>query len=181
VTLSPDVSNPNTGADPLEAMMADPEIRQSLAVIVANAPTLAALASMSSLLLQRGPEITDNINGLVRDLREHTSDNGGPGSLGQAVSSLAELAPLAPALAARTDTITGFLDSSILQPEIVDVISRVGEAALAADMATRGQQAEVGGIFAILKELKDPRVQETLAFLFAFAKVFGQQQSQAGS
>lgn len=166
--------------DPLAAMLADPQVRESLAVVLANAQTLAALASLSALLLQRGPEITDNINQLVRDLREQ-ADESGPGSIGQAVSSLAELAPLAPALAARAETITGFLDSAILQPEIVEVVSRVGEAAMEADRETRGKQLSVGSVFSILRELKDPRVQETLSFLFAFARVFGKRQTGAKS
>lgn len=55
--MSPEIG---TETDALAAMLADPEIRQSLAVIVANAPTLAALAAMGSGLLQRGPEIADN-------------------------------------------------------------------------------------------------------------------------
>ncbi len=177
MTLSPDVP---TQTDPLEQMLADPEVRQSLAVIVANAPTLAALASMGTLLLERGPEITDNINASIRQLREESED-GGPGKLGQAIGSLAELAPLAPVLASRADSITGLLDSAVLRPEVVDVIGRFGEAAVAADQATRGQQVQVGSVFALLRELKDPQVQETLAFLITFAKSFGQKQSRAGA
>lgn len=174
MTLSPDLP---TSTDPLEAMLADPDTRQALAVIVANAPTLAALSTMASALLQRGPEIADNVNGLVRQLRVEGA--GDESAIGGAIGSLAALAPLAPALAERSDTITSFLDSPVLQPEVVQVIGRVGQAAVEADAATRGKQEQVGGAFAILRELKDPGVQEGLAFLFAFAKAFGRQQSQA--
>ena len=79
--------------------------------------------------------------------------------------------------AARSEVITEFLDSKILQPEIVDIVGRLGEAAMHADEATRGKKAEVGGVFALLRELKDPRVQETLAFLVEFAKYFVTSQS----
>jgi hypothetical protein len=72
VTLTPDVA---TNSDALDAMLQDPEIRQSLAVIVANAPTLAAIAAMGTALLQRGPELSDNINGIVQSLRD--SEQGG--------------------------------------------------------------------------------------------------------
>ena len=144
-----------TSTDPLEAMLADPEARQALAVIVANAPTLAALSAMASALLQRGPEIADNVNGLVRQLRVEGA--GDESAIGGAVSSLASLAPLAPALAARTDTITSFLDSPVLAPEVVAVVGRVGNAAVEADAETRGKQAQVGGAFAILRELKEAR------------------------
>ena len=164
MSLSPEI---RTETDPLAAMLADPEIRQSLAVIVANAPTLAALASISSGLLQRGPEIADNINGLVRDLRsEHGEGEGGIGGV----------LPLVTSLGNRADTITTLLDSAVLQPEVIEVIGRLGAAAQEADSQTAGKTVTVGGVFSILGKLKDPNVQETLAFLFAFADVFGQSQ-----
>ncbi len=172
MTLTPDVS---ASTDALDAMLADPEIRQSLAVIVANAPTLAAMAAMGTALLQRGPELTDNINGMVRQLRNE-GESGQTNKLGTAVTALAELAPVATALGGRAETITGFLDSAILRPEIVQVVGQLGEAALEADKRTRGKAVEVGGVFALLKVLKEPEVQETLAFLVEFAKVFGAQQ-----
>jgi Uncharacterized conserved protein len=81
------------------------------------------------------------------------------------------------ALGDRTDSITGLLDSEVLQPEVVEVIGNVGAAAKEADASTRGQQASVGGIFTILGKLKDPNVQQSLAFLFAFAEAFGNRQS----
>jgi hypothetical protein len=176
VTLTPDVS---ASTDALDAMLADPEIRQSLAVIVANAPTLAALAAMGTALLQRGPELTDNINGMVQQLRE-SSTGDKAGQLGTAVSALAELAPMAENLARRADTVQGLLDSAILRPEIVQVVGTLGEAALEADIRTRGKQVNVGSVFALNKVLKEPEVQETLAFLVEFARVFGAHQ-RAGS
>lgn len=182
MTLAPDLpaGSPATD-DELAGLLKDPEIRQSLATILANAPTLAAMSSMSTLLLQRGPEISDNINASVLMLREgiEGSDGAGAQKLGKAVGSLADLAPIAPALAQRTDVITSFLDSSILRPEIVDIIGRLGEAATEADRRTRGRHATVGGMFSLLRELKDPKVQETLAFLVEFAKIFGERQSAA--
>ena len=172
------VTDVPAGTDALEAMLADPEIRQSLAVIVANAPTLAALASMGSGLLQRGPEIADNINASILQLRASEGGESTIAQIGPALGALAKLAPVAETLAARTDTIQGLLDSAILRPEIVDVVGTFGEAALEADRRTRGKQASVGNIFALNKVLKEPDVQETLAFLVEFARVFGQRQRQ---
>jgi hypothetical protein len=163
-----------TSTDPLDAMLADPEVRQSLAVIVANAPTLAALASMSAAMLQRGPELADNVNGLVTQLRE--SESGEASTIRSAVTALAELAPLTPTLAERKDTIQGFLDSPILRPEIIDVVGNLGEAALEADRQTKGRQVNAGNVFSLIRQLKDPDVQETLSFLLTFARVFGQRQ-----
>jgi uncharacterized protein YjgD (DUF1641 family) len=167
--------------DELAMLLKDPEIRQSLAMLLANAPTLAALTAMGGALMKRGTEITDNVNSLVMQARGGLDAESGGKKLTQAVGSLADLAPLAPALAARSEVITGFLDSQILQPEIVDIIGRLGEAAMQADQATRGKKAEVGGVFTLLKVLKDPEVQETLAFLVEFAKHFGGSQSSTAA
>ena len=169
MTLTPDVA---TNSDALDAMLEDPEIRQSLAVIVANAPTLAVLASMGTAFLQRGYELTDNINGAIEQLRG-SEMSGKANDLGTAVSALAQLAPMAETLASRSDTVQGLLDSAILRPEIVQVVGTFGEAALEADKRTRGKQAEVGSIFALNKVLKEPEVQETLAFFVEFARVYG--------
>lgn len=173
MTLTPDMAQ-NT--DALDAMLADPEIRQSLAVIVANAPTLAALAAISTGLLQRGPEMMDNINATVMQLRSSLEDTDRGTNLRSAVTALAELAPIAETLADREETVRGLLDSAILRPEIVQVVGTFGEAALEADKRTRGKQVEVGSIFALNRVLKEPEVQETLAYFVEFARVFGKHQ-----
>ena len=53
------------------------------------------------------------------------------------------------------------------------MVGTFGEAALEADKRTRGRQVEVGSVFALNKVLKEPEVQETLAFFVEFARVFG--------
>lgn len=164
-------------SDALDAMLADPEIRESLAVIVANAPTLAALAAMGTGLLQRGPEIADNLNATVQQLRSAEGSEKA-GDLRAAVTSLAKLAPVADSLSTHTETIQGLLDSAILRPEIVQVVGTFGEAALEADKRTRGKQAQVGSVFALNKVLKEPEVQETLAYFVEFARVFGKRQRE---
>jgi hypothetical protein len=176
VSVTPDVPA-TTSNDDLARLLQDPEIRQSLAMLVANAPTLAALTTMGSALLQRGPEIVDNVNSMVLQARGPLGETSGSQRLTTAVGALADIAPLAEPLGARTEVITAFLDSKILQPEIVDIVGRLGEAALHADEVTRGKKAEVGGLLALSRLLKDPQVQETLAFVVEFARFFGAQQS----
>jgi len=177
VSLASDLPAASAETDELALLLRDPEIRASLSVLLSNAPTLAAFTTMGNQLLARGPEIMDNVNGLVQQARGPLSEQSGGARLTSAVGALADIAPLAQPLAARTEVITSFLDSPILDPEIVEIIGRLGEAALDADKATRGRTMEVGGVFALLKALKDPQVQETLAFLVEFAKVFGASQS----
>jgi len=166
MTATPEIRQ---DTDALAAMLADPEIRESLAVLVANAPTLAALTSVTTAALQRGPEIADNINDAILEFRSQA--DGGKG--------LSQALPLVTALGERSESILGLVDSPVLQPEVVEVIGRVGAAAKEADAQTRGKPATVGGIFSILGKLKDPEVQQALAFLFAFASEFGSQQKQS--
>ena len=105
-------------------------------------------------------------------------DTGQSSQLRTAVSALAQLAPVAETLATRADTVQGLLDSAILRPEIVQVVGTFGEAALEADKRTRGKQMEVGSIFALNRVLKEPEVQETLAYFVEFARVFGKHQRE---
>jgi uncharacterized protein YjgD (DUF1641 family) len=166
------LSDVPTGRDPLAAMLADPEIRASLSVIAANAPTLAALTTVANGLLERSPVITSNINQLVAQLRA-SSDSGIDGA--SLVKDAQSLASLGRTVGGHTDAISEVLNSPILSPEVVDVIGRLGMAAKKADDLTRGKKAPQRSVFALLRELKDPGVQETLDFLLTFAKAFGEE------
>jgi len=175
VTLAPDdahVATPDgRSGDPLADALRDPEVRASLAVIASHAPELAVLVSAGNGLLGRSRDIMDNINGRVQMVREAS---GGSDATSRYVD-------LASAFGEATPTIQTFLQSPILQPEIVEVIGKVGQAALEADRVTRGKKHTVGGVFALIRELKDPRVQETLAFFIAFAQAFGREHARTDS
>jgi uncharacterized protein YjgD (DUF1641 family) len=169
---SPALASTNVSAtDPLAAMLADPEIRASLAVIAANAPTLAVLTTTLNGLLERSPVITSNINQLIGQLRDSVEDTPDGTSVIEDVKSLAGLGRT---VGGHTDAINAVLNSPILSPEVVDVIGRLGEAAKIADEATKGKKAPQRSVFALLRELKDPEVQQTIEFLLTFAKAFGQ-------
>ncbi len=161
-------SPPAAGDDPLASALRDPEVRASLAVIAAHAPDIAVLVASSQALLARGRDIADNINDRVEVLRASGS--------GRADLNMASYLDLLRAVGDASPTIQTFLTSSVLRPEIVDVISRVGEAALEADRLTRQRKVSVGGALALLRQLKDPQIQETLGFFLAFARAFGREQ-----
>ena len=76
-------------------------------------------------------------------------------------------------------TVQAFLQSPVLQPEVVEVIGRLGEAAVEADQATRGTTTPVT-MWQMWREIrKDPEMGNTLAFGMAFAKAFGRHQAKA--
>ena len=154
--------------DALADLLRDPEVRASLAVLAAHAPDLAVMVSAGRELLARSRDIVDNINGRVGLLRDAADEN---------EFDVTSYTALVRAFGEASPTVQSFLRSPVLQPEIVDVISHVGEAALEADRQTRGRAASVGGVLALVRELKDPQVQETVAFFVAFAKAFGATQT----
>jgi len=167
-TVDLPATSPGPDDDALAAALRDPQVRASLAVIAANAPSIAVMVTASQALLARSRDIVDNINGRVEILRDASDERDlDAGRYRDLVRAFGDASP----------TIQTFLQSSVLQPDIVDVISRVGEAALEADRVTRGSKASVGGVFALMRELKDPQVQETLAFFVTFAKAFGRNQT----
>jgi uncharacterized protein YjgD (DUF1641 family) len=168
---SPAVTSTEVSAtDPLAAMLADPEIRASLAVIAANAPTLAVLTTTLNGLLERSPVITNNINQLVGQLRDSVETTPDGTSVIEDVKSLAGLGRT---VSGHTEAISTVLNSPILSPEVVDVIGRLGQAAQKADELTKGTAAPRRSVFALMRELKDPQVAQTIEFLLTFAKAFG--------
>ena len=108
-------------------------------------------------------------------LGSHVRDELGirPGTMAQPVQAAVVSATsfaVGAALGARKDAITNILDSEILDSDTVEVIGNLGAAAAAADAKTQGHNNSVGGIFAIMRELKDPQVQNTLAFKVFFGR-----------
>lgn len=165
--VQPPDTVPAAQADPLDTALADPEVRASLAVIAAHAPELAAMVTMGNGLLGRSREIMDNVNTRVNYLRDNAVSD----------PTSERYLELVRAFGDATPTIEAFLNSPILRPEIVAVIGKVGEAALEADRATKGRKLSVGGALHLMRELKDPRIQQTLAFFVTFAKIFGREQA----
>jgi hypothetical protein len=169
MTLAEDQTSEVSG-DALDIALRDPEVRASLAVIAANAPEIAVMMSASSGLLARSREIMDNVNGMVIKVRESTGSSDPEANVFNLVHVLSESAP----------AIERLLSSPILQPDVVEVIGSLGQAASDAKEATQSQKAEIRGVFSLMRELKDPEVAETLAFLLAFARSFGNSQSVKG-
>ncbi len=160
--------SPSPSADALDQALRDPEVRSALAVIAANAPEMAFLMEASTALLARSREIIDNVNASV--LKVRIGATGETDQLQKYSDMLRVFTEAAPA-------VEQILSSPVLNPEVVEVIGRLGQAASEADRVTKGKKVGVGGIFKLLRELKDPQMQETLAFVVEFAKSFGKTQS----
>lgn len=150
--------------DALAQALADPEVREALAVVAQNAPDLAVLLLAAKGLLARSRDITDNVNERIDYLREAIDP--------QEVSDYLELRH---ALNEALPTIKSFLESPILRPEIVGLVGQAGEAALEAKERSARKPDRVT-IRSLWRQLRDPVVQETLGFALEFAQAFGRRQ-----
>lgn len=167
---SPASPPPAYSDDALAAALADPQVRASLAVLAQNAPTLAFLVTAANELLGRSRDIVDNIQGRIEMVRDGVSEADS--------SQLDQYTQLLKSFGDASPTVQAFLQSPVLQPEVVDVIGRLGQAAVEADQATRGRSERVSP-WRLWRELRrDPHAGTTLAFGLAFAKSFGRHQSR---
>ena len=154
--------------DALVAALSDPQVRASLAVLAQNAPTLAFLVPAGNELLGRSRDIVDNVSDRIQQVRDGV---GGTDS-----SQLESYTGLVKAFGEASPTVQAFLQSPVLQPEVVDVIGRVGQAAVEADKATKGRTKHVT-MWQLWREVrKDPNMGQTMAFAMEFAKAFGRHQ-----
>lgn len=155
---------PMAADDPLSVALADPDVREALAIIVQNAPDLAVLVLASKALLARSRDITDNVNERIEYLREVIDP-----------VEVQRYLELRHALNEALPTIESLLQSPILHPDIVDVVARAGEAALEAEARTRVAPGRIG-LLGLLRKFRDPLVQESIIFALQFAEAFGRRQ-----
>ena len=93
-----------------------------------------------------------------------------------------QLATLIPTLAEASPAINRILESPIVEPEPIAVLSEAAEALVKGLQAAQQNQTKVG-LRGLLKATKDEDVQRGLGFLIEVAKVFGRDlknQSTAG-
>ena len=150
--------------DPLAQALADPEVREALAIVAQNAPDLAVLLLAAKGLLARSRDISDNVNERIDYLREAIDPQ-----------ELRDYLELRHALNEALPTIQSFLESPILRPEIVGLVGRAGEAALEADQRLTRAPEKVS-LRTLWRQFRDPVVQETLVFALEFAQAFGRRQ-----
>lgn len=153
-----------TSDDALADALADPQVREALAIIARNAPDLAVLVLASKGLLMRSRDITDNVNERIEYLREAIDP--------QEVRNYLELRH---SLNEALPVIQSFLESPILRPEIVGIVGRAGEAALEAEVRTRREPQRVT-LRTLWRAFRDPMVSETITFGLEFAQAFGRRQ-----
>ena len=162
--------------------LTDPETLETLNGLLDRLPLAAFLLQSLDELLHRGDTIADNMADMVHDLKL--------GQTEQKLALLKQLFDALPKLRAASEALlesdllgdqlptvldagVAMVESGMMDREILGVLGELGKKSVETyqEVASRPIQP-VGGLWATLKATKDPDVQKTVGFFFAFAKAF---------
>lgn len=154
----------------------DPATAGSLESLIDRLDRIASMMDGIERLLARSPQMADNVNGLVQQLRDMNTGS-------RASQAIRELGTIDPRqlvkllndlfVVVESPQTRALLRSSVFLDQSVTLVD---EAAKSAVEATADAEKRGGAItlFGLLGMLKDPDVQRTLQFGLGFARRFGE-------
>ena len=161
--------------------LSDPNTLAQINSLLDRLPLIAFLAESTEGFLKRGETIADNLAGMVGEMK--LNERSGVENLGsmlellpkmQAVSEQVLGSELAGAdLPKAIDAGHAMLNSGIMDKQVIETLGRVGKMLTDTYQNVSSQPVQpVGGFWAIMRASKDPDVEKSLGFAFAFAKAF---------
>lgn len=152
-------------SDVIVERLNDPAVAASLATLLDNAELLSTLVLGLSGFMERGDYVMDVVAEGVRDLKVA----GGSSNL----PSMSELGEVAGELAAGAPVIRQIMASPITDPETIDVLSTVAEAATEGMERARLNDTRIDGIRSLFATLRDDDVQRGLGVVVEIARSLG--------
>ncbi|MEO1063337.1 MAG: DUF1641 domain-containing protein [Actinomycetota bacterium] len=147
----------------------DPKTAAALHSLLDNAELLAVLVTGLDGLARKGEVVGDTLAEVLHEVRAAGRSTGL-----DPMTTSRQLGTLIPTLAAASPAINRILDSPIVEPEPIDVLSETAVALVAGLRAAQANETQLGprGLY---KATKDPDVQRGLGFLVEVARVFGRE------
>lgn len=162
--------------------LTQPETLKTLHRLLDQLPLLAVMMESLDEFLKRGDTIADNLAGMVQELKRSdvSIDLESVSSLVRSLPKLQEMGEhlLDSGLADEglpkvIDAGVSMLESGMLDKDVVAVLGELGRASVHTFVDVKKQNPQpIGGLWAMMRATKDPDVQKTLGFFFAFAKAF---------
>jgi uncharacterized protein YjgD (DUF1641 family) len=162
--------------------LSDPETLRQINSLLDRLPLLAFLAESTEGFIRRGETIADNVSGLVADLKlDESSLNADKlKNLLRQLQKMQEVtekvlnSDLAGAeLPKAIDAAQQVLNSGMLDKQVLETLGRIGRMSADAYQEVSSKPTQpLGGLWAMMRAAKDPEIQKTLGFAFAFAKAF---------
>ena len=152
----------------------DPAVAASLVTLLDHAELLSTLVLGLSGFVARSETIVDAVAEGVNDFK--ASVPGRPADL----PSLGELGIVASELSASAPALQRVLNSSMVDPDTIDLLSLFSEAATDGAATARVNGTKVGGIRGLYSMLRDDDVQRGLGLIVEIARALGQRIERPG-
>ena len=147
----------------------DPGTAAALHSLLDNAELLAVLVTGLDGLARKGEVVGDTLAEVLHELRAAGRSTGL-----DPMTTSRQLSTLIPTLADASPAINRILDSPIVEPEPIDVLSETAVALVAGLRAAQANETQLGAL-GLLRATRDPDVQRGLGFLVEVARVFGRE------
>ncbi len=165
------IDGQTTGARPeterLLDRLEDPRTAAALHTLLDNAELIAVLIGGLDGLARKGEVIGDTLAEVLDESRAAVRATGL-----DPMETSRQLATLIPTLAAASPAINRVLDSPIVQPGPIDVLSEAAVALVAGLRAAQAKESELG-VGGLLWATRDEDVQRGLGFIVEVARAFG--------
>jgi len=145
----------------------DPTVAASLNSLLDNIELLAVLVAGLDGLARKGEVIGDTLAEVVDQIRSTTQSTGL-----DPLQAAQQLGTIIPTLAAASPAINRILESPIVEPEPIDVLSETAVALVDGPKAAETGRTRLG-LMGILRATRDKDVQRGLGFVVEVARVFG--------
>jgi hypothetical protein len=153
--------------DAVAERLNDPAVAASLVTLLDNAELLSTLVIGLSGFIERGDVIMDAVAEGVNDLKAAGVERP------EGAPSLAELGQVLVQLGAVAPVLARVNESAMVEPETIELLGMLSEAATEGAANARSHPTEVSGVFSAVKTLKDPEVQKGLGFVIEIARSLG--------
>ena len=144
-----------------------PTVAASLNSLLDNIELLAVLVAGLDGLARKGEVIGDTIAEVLDQIRSTTQSTGL-----DPMQAAQQLGTIIPTLAAASPAINRILESPIVEPEPIDILSETAVALVDGLKAAEAKKTRLG-LRGLLRATRDKDVQRGLGFVVEVAKVFG--------
>ncbi len=145
----------------------DPRTAAALHTLLDNAELLAVMVSGLDGLARKGEVVGDTLAEVLEEARAAVRATGL-----DPMTTSRQLATLIPSLAAASPAINRIVESPIVDPEPIDVLSETAVALVNGLRAAQSNETRIG-VTGLLRATRDEDVQRGLGFLVEVARVFG--------
>ena len=145
----------------------DPRTAAALHTLLDNAELLAVIVGGLDGLARKGEVIGDTLAEVIEEARAAGRATGL-----DPMTTSRQLSTLIPTLAAASPAINRILDSPIVEPEPIEVLSETAVALVNGLRAAQENETQIG-LTGLVRASRDEDVQRGLGFLVEVAKVFG--------